>query len=110
MADKISYTRGPWLLDNMTVYALDETGSCNRFSAQVQWGFKHHSQGDKIDERTSEDELTANARLIAAAPELLEALETTLANAKLFNRDTDLMWVAVRDKAETAIAKARGEA
>ena len=43
----------------------------------------------------------ANARLIAAAPELLEALEELLAETRING--------AFADKARAAIAKARGE-
>lgn len=63
------HTPGPWLIAaGTTVYALNAHGY-NRFSAQAQRG--HTS--DKWP--TDEEELEANARLIAAAPELLEALK-----------------------------------
>lgn len=51
----------------------------------------------------------ANAKLIAAAPELLEALEIAYSMAGLFNRDSDDVWVSAKNKIEAAIAKARGE-
>lgn len=54
-------TPGPWLRSLRTVYALNERG-VNRFSALIQ------------DAHTPDYELKANAQLIAAAPELLEAL------------------------------------
>lgn len=47
------------------------------------------------------DETDANARLIAAAPELLEALEAMLPGAEAMGWETS--------KARAAIAKARGE-
>lgn len=56
------HTPGPWLVDDRTVYALNENGF-NRFFASVQ------------DAHTDPIELEANAQLIAAAPDLLEALE-----------------------------------
>lgn len=34
-------TPAPWLRDGTTVYALDETGKCNRFFAPVHPGFCH---------------------------------------------------------------------
>ncbi len=55
---KHKFTPGTWLSKGKTVYALNEDGY-NRFSALVQ------------DAHKSEEELEANARLIAAAPELL---------------------------------------
>lgn len=50
----------------------------------------------------------ANARLIAAAPELLEALET-LADEE-WRDDDDNILIDARTKARSAIAKARGKA
>ena len=60
----------------------------------------------------SQPELEANARLIAAAPELLEALEKLIRDARPSNWDDDedmdqwQAWLA----ADAAIAKARGAA
>jgi hypothetical protein len=63
-----SHTPGEWLIgDGAFVYALNAEGS-NRFCAQMQGGWQ--TQGRL---RTDREELEANARLIAAAPELLEA-------------------------------------
>ena len=50
------------------------------------------------------DHAEANARLIAAAPDLLEALEEFI-NDIVPNNQNDKLWVAGR----AAIAKARGE-
>ncbi len=64
------HTPGPWLIyDNGTfVYALGNGGT-NVFWADVQ------SAGS---ERASLSEKRANARLIAAAPELLDALKAAV--------------------------------
>lgn len=51
------HTPGEWQYEGLTVYALNEDGF-NRFSALIQ------------DAHTCEEELEANARLIAAAPGL----------------------------------------
>ena len=57
----------------------------------------------------------ANARLIAAAPELLEALERTMNRLECVTRDAGLVWrewSGVEDTltaARAAIAKARGQ-
>ena len=93
------HTPGPWLVEGRTVYALNDDGY-NRFSALVQ------------DAHTPGDELEANARLIAAAPELLEALED-IANdyAERFDMDsqsTNPGMKVVVENARAAIAKARG--
>lgn len=60
-----------------------------------------------------DSELEANAALIAAAPELLEALESIEMRLDAFNeaqRDmpADSVWVCL-EKARAAIAKAKGE-
>lgn len=52
------------------------------------------------------EELEANARLIAAAPELLEALELLIAETDPLRLNSGEPWCRVR----AVIAKARGEA
>lgn len=64
------HTQQEWQRDGSTVYALNIEGT-NRFVAQVQGGWA--TQGRN---RTDAEEVEANARLIAAAPELLEACQT----------------------------------
>lgn len=77
----MSHTPGPWKLgdDEAFVYALNSAGT-NRFFLQVQAGWitegKRNSADDK---RTEATELQANARLIAAAPDLAAALRKALA-------------------------------
>jgi hypothetical protein len=104
-------TPGPWLLDGSTVYALDESGSCNRFSVRPEGGWTFRSSGavGASGDRTTEAELEANARLIAAAPELLEALEGLVTmigpkDCRIYRTDP------CTQRAVAAIAKARGAA
>lgn len=61
------HTKGPWLIDGQTVYALVREGrhDVNRFSARVQ------SSGLSA---ADDAECEANARVMATAPDLLEAL------------------------------------
>lgn len=66
----LEHKPGSWKIDDTTVYALDETGRVNRFSAQIQGGYASYR-----DERTTPDELAAIARLISAAPDMLAALQ-----------------------------------
>lgn len=70
------HTPGPWLLDNKTVYALDERGEVNRFSILLNDGFIVCSDFQR--RRITEEEQRANARLIAAAPELATELAKAL--------------------------------
>lgn len=70
------WTKGPWLtVDEDFVYALNEDGT-NRFDCRVNGGYVKY---DRIyrdrNVRTSEEEVAANTALIAAAPELYEALD-----------------------------------
>lgn len=94
MSKNVKHTPGPWKASGTSVYA--ETGREIIFGAYNMWL-------GEIEERK------ANARLIAAAPELLEALESTAAAlAEIQNQETcdceDLLRFAC-----AAIARARGE-
>lgn len=84
------HTPGPWLVEGRTVYALNDDGY-NRFSALVQ------------DAHTPGDELEANARLIAAAPDLLEALQSS----KSLMESVGMQSSDEYQQASAAIAKAR---
>lgn len=68
------HTPGPWFSQGETVYALDETGTVNRFSVGIQRGYvlDSHHKANRV--MTSSAEMEATAKLIAAAPDLLEAL------------------------------------
>lgn len=60
------------------------------------------------NDKRSFEETDANARLIAAAPELLEALRDTLAIASIKWGNLDPDANTIMDKARAAIAKATG--
>ena len=64
------------------------------------------------DEDGEGHEVEANARLIAAAPDLLDAIEALLGWVKAWDCDfvMDDEWPADDEKIKAAIAKARGEA
>jgi hypothetical protein len=102
----MTHTPGPWLLTGHTVYALDEVGQTNRFSCNMQAGYSYY--GRTVKERVSNDELTANARLIAAAPELLEALRIARMQVALLGGEMDAVNSDVLSIADAAIAKATG--
>ncbi len=65
------FTPGEWLIQGTTVYALNDRGH-NRFDARVQYGFTDEHQ------RTSDDELVANALLMKSAPLMHTALKLAL--------------------------------
>lgn len=86
-----AHTKGEWLQDGCTVYALNARGY-KIFAATVQ---SAHTSNDA--------ELVAVARLMKAAPDLLAALETLL-NDPGEDQIRSTTW----DKARVAIAQARG--
>lgn len=65
MMEQMKHTPGKWLIAGETVYALDESGTCNRFSAHVQQGFRVNYRRDAI--RIDDAEVHANARATGAA-------------------------------------------
>lgn len=103
--EAMKYTPGPWVVDpavrqGFTVYAPKE-------------GFIVGTQDE--EGRYGAIESEANARLIAAAPDLLEALcdmlEVHGVRWEHVRGDSSIpaSWVELSDKARAAIAKAAGE-
>ena len=93
------HTPGPWKFgDNSKHFKT------NPFNVYVQGGGVHSASIANIPFKRTipEAEARANAMLIAAAPELLEALEEII-------RGVPDTWDGVQ-KAKTALAKAKGEA
>ncbi len=107
------WTKGPWLREGRTVYAIDESNTVNRFSAHMQGG--HVFRGHRMDgERTTQAELEANAHLIAAAPEADELAKRVIARiVGVLNYDMNNTARAeletIKADAEQWRAKARGE-
>jgi hypothetical protein len=98
------HTPGPWLRDGRTVYALMSVGFrrgveqfANRFWAGVQAG-----------PECSDEETEAIARLMEAAPELLEALIKLEAMAERY-RPQGAPLPDAQKQARAAIAKATGD-
>ena len=83
----VKHTAGPWIVNDTTV--MDATGIsvCD------------------VDGELSFDADKANAQLIAAAPEMLEALKAIETLTDIDETHTDLL---VNDIAEAVIAKATG--
>lgn len=98
-----AFTKGPWSIQSSGCgFHVQETGGiticfCPASSAWVS-----------MSSTVSVEEARANAALIAAAPDLLEAL-ITLAREE-WRDDDDLVLVAARAQAKEAIAKATGMA
>ncbi len=104
----IKHTPGPWKHNrgpvSESIYAPDGNGHLV--------AILYHGDADNQ---------AANARLIAAAPDLLEALEELLQHKPAFRtmplgapnsyaRQEQYSHIAAEDKARAAIAKAKGEA
>lgn len=96
------HTPGPWCLSDESPMIIEDKHKVIVGSAST---YPHSGYFP------SENEAKANARLIAAAPDLLEALKSI---AEFWNRDHNekaligACWHAV-ETAEAAIAKAEGE-
>lgn len=77
------------------------------------WSYDHKPDiSYKIEtEAISLEEIEANSRLIAAAPELYEALESVLALFENQDHEPDLkeVYAATVSKIESAMSKARGK-
>lgn len=100
-----TFTPGPWGDGNEAILVKVDR---ERPWAGTVFSAKHDgSEANALVAMTfgaSVEEVVANARLIAAAPELLEALET--ASWLLSDISPDGL---VKKKVDSAIAKARGE-
>lgn len=99
MTQETKYTPGPWGYDD-----YDHTAFCSDkykedYFMRIEWSV------DALG--IPEEEIQANARLIAAAPELLEALEELIAMNNC-NYDRTIQENGYK-KARAAIAKARGK-
>jgi hypothetical protein len=93
------HTPGPWGVHNNEVFA----GPFKRIKGGIS-GFRAHiCEIDDLD-LDGIDEIEANARLIAAAPDLLEALHLLLDATY-----SDLVTIDDLGRAEAAIAKATQE-
>lgn len=93
MSDKTTHTPGPWRISqNVSRHVIGPKGGVVT-CGELTW-----------DGPGSTAIADANARLIAAAPELLEALRTLAVEE--YRDDDDPILGAARDKARAAIAKA----
>ncbi len=84
---KNSFTPGPWLREGRTVYALMHAG-WRHGEEQFKNRFYFNVQADR---ECPVEEAEANAQLIAAAPELLDALK--YARRFLNQKDHDTKYI-----------------
>ena len=101
------FTRGPWVAETRIVHP-DMGGRHQTYSVVHT---PHRRSDIRLgDDRGDEHNCKANAYLIAAAPDLYEALErmTMLADCGLDSK-TEEVRADIRD-ARAALAKARGDA
>lgn len=113
----MSHTPGPWKLeDESDVHASDVLGSdgthvvCfgHDYDDYGRFGWPKGRWSQKKEEEWNAT-VEANARLIAAAPELLEALEDVLNCVALCPEHGDVVDAPSKyEDARAAIAKARG--
>lgn len=95
MSNESKHTPGPWVGIGRSVYA----------ESNMEQPFVMVYQRDKSGEQCD-----ANVRLIAAAPEMLEALERSTAELKDALREYDSYSVKCQiDQNEAIIKKAKGE-
>lgn len=102
----MKHTPGPWLYDgDAFVYSLN-SHDYNRIYFQIQGGH------DDDQKRITQEELEASAMLAAAAPDMLAALELSLAVLEQLDgvRHLTNQEFPALDATRAAIAKAKGEA
>lgn len=106
------FTPGEWKIDArvgcVAVYPAIENRNCLSGSDASAVHFKHGYK-DTDDGWCVTDIDVANANLIAAAPELLEALENAISLLKTLCGNTDDIANAIFEISDKAIAKAYGD-
>jgi hypothetical protein len=95
-----SHTPGPWIVANGLQVWRD--GPSATRSPRI---CTLRNAADPVDQLPA-DQMAANARLIAAAPDMYEALKTLLFNCRHGN-GLEAQYQAL-DRAESALAKAEG--
>lgn len=96
MSDLNKFTPGPWAYNGKSIFS-DRIGDC--------YGYQIAIVGHDMSDFPEED-IEANARLIAAAPDLLEAADRVLAK---LDHPTLGVTIYDADALRAAIAKARGQ-
>lgn len=117
----MTHTPAPWEIFAGTYCGFEKTDICTIFGVERMptedgLGVGYCTIIAKCDESERLERQTANARLIAAAPELLEALELTLSHVSAYylsleddGEEQDCLMREVIEPAQKAIVKAKGE-
>lgn len=99
------HTPLPYLRDGSLIYALDETGTCNRISIRVEGGISVNWRRSS-PERTTDEEVEATAAFVHQAVNshhrLVEALEqigelTKRRQLPLTNEINDIVLAALKE-------------
>lgn len=107
MSEQAKHTPGPWADGGWDNFDPDELAPVRVIQAPTRTILAFvFTEASTWDEADADAECVANARLIAAAPELLEALKAYVANDANQQLDDDEMYA----NAVAAIAKATGVA
>jgi hypothetical protein len=107
----MGYTKGPWEVINGTwVSAKNPYGHDDMHIADVRgWGhLTGKGGGCSFSEKKAVEIVDANARLISAAPELLNACENVIRNIEAFSEREGHIPFGAADVV-AAIKKAKGE-
>jgi hypothetical protein len=97
MSEELKHTPGPWHVDQQNVH-VGQVCTCHGDMPGTWFEVWSANWGEGINQK-------ANAHLIAAAPDLLEALKILATQAESHGAE-GVYW----DKARAAIAKAEGRA
>jgi hypothetical protein len=104
------HTAGPWTLDQQGMFVWGEDNQMAICEVRG-WGFLTGVGAKSLPPDKAEAVQRANGQLIAAAPDLLEALEMVRDADEDCKKDMDYQSIppAARAKIDAAILKARGE-
>jgi hypothetical protein len=110
------HTPGPWDLGGKVKLSNTHLVRYVRFNSEIVCQCWSTGVDRALPVSQREQEMDANARLIAAAPDMLEALKGTLALAEAYYRtlpddgpEQDHYMTSIIEPARAAIAKAEGK-